>query len=60
MTPGKPYRFRVALLRGTPAMFVGFLGYVEAPDEEAAIEAAAKEFKIADALRDRIVARRDE
>ena len=29
-------------------------------DEKAAIEAAAREFKIADALRDRIVARRDE
>ena len=35
-------------------------GYVEAADEKAAIEAAAREFKIADALRDRIVARRDE
>jgi hypothetical protein len=35
------------------------LGYIDAPDEKAAIEAAAKEYKIADALRDRIVARRD-
>jgi hypothetical protein len=41
-------------------MFVGYLGYVEAADEEAAIEAAARKFKIADALRDRLVARRDE
>jgi hypothetical protein len=41
-------------------MFVGYLGYVEATDEEAAIETAAKEFNIADALRDRIIARRDE
>jgi hypothetical protein len=42
--------------KGTPAKF---LGYVEAPDEKAAIEAAVKEFKIAPALRDRIVAQRD-
>ena len=41
-------------------MFVGYLGYVEADDEKAAIEAAAREFKIAEALRDRIVARQDE
>ena len=41
-------------------MFVGYLGYVEAADEEAAIEAAAREFKVAEVLRDRIVARRDE
>ena len=54
------HRFRVALLEGTPAMFVGYLGYVGAADEKAAIEAAAKEYKIADALRDRLVARRDE
>ena len=54
------HRFRVALLEGTPAMFVGYLGYVEAADEKAAIEAAAKEYKIADAVRDRLVARRDE
>lgn len=54
------YRFRVALLEGDPAMFVGYLGYVEADDQKAAIEAAAREFKIAEALRDRIVARQDE
>jgi len=39
-------------------MFVGYLGYVEATDEKAAIKAAAR--KIVEALRDRIVARRDE
>ena len=50
--------FRVALLGGEPAMFVGYLGYVGAADEEAAIEAAVKEFNIAQ--RDRLVARRDE
>ena len=54
------YRFRVALLEGDPAMFVGYLGYVEADDEKAAIEVAAREFKIAETLRDRIVARREE
>jgi hypothetical protein len=54
------HRFRVALLGGDPAMFVGYLGYVEADGEKAAIEAAAREFKIAEALRDRIVARQDE
>ena len=53
------HRFRVALLEGDPAMFVGYLGYVEADDQKAAIEAAAREFKIA-SVRDRLVARRDE
>ena len=55
MTPGKQHRFRVALLSGTPPMFVGFFAYVEAADEQAAIEAAARGFKITDA-----VGRRDE
>ena len=41
-------------------MFVGYLGYVEADDEKAAIEAAARVFKIAETLQDRIVARREE
>jgi hypothetical protein len=50
-------RFWITLLKGTPAKFLGF---IEATDEKAAIEAAATEFKIAEALRDRIVARRDE
>jgi hypothetical protein len=50
-------RWRISLLKGTPAKF---LGYIEAPDEKAAIEAATKEYKIADVLRDRLVARRDE
>ena len=34
------------------------LCYVYAADEKAAIDAAAKEYEIADALRDQIVARR--
>jgi len=45
-----------AISADTPAKF---LGYIEAPDEKAAVDAAAKEYKIAEALRDRIVARRD-
>jgi len=56
-TKPKPVpRWRISLLKGTPARF---LGYLYAPDEQAAIEAAAKEYKIAEALRDRIVARRE-
>jgi hypothetical protein len=50
-------RWRISLLKGTPAKF---LGYVEASDEKAAIEAAAIEFKITKALQDRIVASRDD
>ena len=49
-------RWRISMLKGTPAKF---LGYIEAPDEKAAIEAATEEYKIAEAERDRIVARRD-
>jgi hypothetical protein len=41
-------RWRVPLLKGTPAKF---LGYVEAAEEKAATDAAAKEYKIAEALR---------
>jgi hypothetical protein len=52
-----PVRWRISLLKGTPAKFLGFV-YVA--DEQAAIETAAKEYKIADVLRDRLVARRDE
>jgi len=40
-------------------MFVGYLGCVEASHEETAVEVAAKEFNIAEALRDRLVTRRD-
>jgi hypothetical protein len=58
--PKALHRFRVALLGGEPAMFVCYLGYFEAPDEAAAIEAAAREFNVPEALRDRLAARRDE
>ena len=54
------HRFRVALLGGEPAIFVCYLGYYEAADEAAAIEAAAREFNVPEALRDRLAARRDE
>ena len=54
------HRFRVALLGGEPALFACYLGYIEAPNEAAAIEAAAREFNVPEALRDRIIARRDE
>ena len=37
MARNQRYRFRVALLEGDPAMFVGYLGYVEADDQKAAI-----------------------
>jgi hypothetical protein len=50
-------RWRISLLKGTPAKF---LGYADTHHEKAAIETAAKEFKIAQALRDRIVVQRDE
>ena len=59
MARNQRHRFRIALLEGDPAMFVGYLGYVEADDEKAATETAAREFKIAETLRDRIVARRE-
>ena len=50
-------RWRVSPIKGTPAQF---LGYVDAADEKSAIETAAKEYKIAEVLRNRLVARRDE
>ena len=54
----KPFpRWRVSLVKGTPAQF---LGYVYAANEKAALEAAAKEFKVAEVLRNQLVARRDE
>jgi hypothetical protein len=45
------------LIKGTPAKY---LGHVHARDEAEAIKEAAKEFKVADALPDRIVARRED
>jgi hypothetical protein len=54
--PPELQRWRISLLKGTPAKL---LGHVCAADEQAAIDAAAKEYKIAEALRGRLVARRD-
>jgi hypothetical protein len=53
----KAHRWRVTLIKGTPAKM---LGYVYAGDEKSALDAAADEYKIAPALRNRLVARRDE
>ena len=58
MTPGKQHRFRFALLSGTPARRLPRLR--RRGGEQSAIEIAAKEFNIAEALHDRIVARRDD
>jgi len=57
--PSKPpeHRWQISLIKATPAKY---LGSVYAPDEGAAIEAAAREFKIDDTLKDRLVARRDQ
>ena len=49
--------WRITLIKGTPARY---LGHVDAPDEETARKEAAKEFKVAEALRDRIVATQDD
>jgi len=56
--PSKPaeHRWQISLIKATPAKY---LGSVYAPDEATAIEAAAREFKISDALKNRLVARRE-
>jgi hypothetical protein len=58
---GKPrdhrVRWSISLIKGTPAKY---LGQVFAKDEAEAIKEAAKEFKVAEALRDRIAARRED
>ncbi len=50
-------RWRVNLIKGTPAKFIDF---VEAPDAKTAEDIAAEEHKISDTLRDRLVAIREE
>jgi len=50
--PKKIYEWRIIRIRAKGE----FLGYVEAPDEKAAIEAAAKEFGIAPELQKRLLA----
>ena len=55
MHPG--YWDVVSLIKGTPAKFVD---YVDAPDAKTAEDIAAKEHKIPDTLRDRLVAIRED
>jgi hypothetical protein len=50
-------RWRVSLIKGTPAKFID---YVEAPDAKTAEDIAAKEHRISDTLRDRLVAIRED
>jgi acetylornithine/succinyldiaminopimelate/putrescine aminotransferase len=50
-------RWSITLIKGTPAKY---LGAVFANSEAEAVKEAVKEFKIAEALRDRIVATRDD
>jgi hypothetical protein len=51
------FRWRVSLIKATPAKFVG---YVRAPDEASAIEMAVEDYGISDRLRDRLVAIRED
>ena len=55
--PSKPaeHRWQISLIKATPAKY---LGSVYAADDGKAIEAAAREFKIDDTLKNRLVARR--
>ena len=50
-------RWTISLIKATPAKY---LGQVFATSEAGAIKEAAKEFNVAEALRDRIVARRED
>jgi hypothetical protein len=50
-------RWRVSLIKGTPAEFID---YALAPDAEAAEKQVAKEHNIPDTLRDRLVAIRED
>jgi hypothetical protein len=57
-TPPKLYRWRITRIRSSPAAFIG---YVEAADQEQAIQAAIREFAITDPEhRKRLVAQRTE
>jgi hypothetical protein len=51
------FEWRVSLIKGTPAKFID---YVHAPDAKTAEDIAAKEHKIPDTLRDRLVAIREQ
>jgi len=54
MAKRKQYEWRIIALRAKGE----YLGYVEAPDEKAAIEAAIKEFEVASHLHKPLVAQR--
>ncbi len=51
------FRWRVSLIKGTPAKFIDF---AIAPDAETAEKQVAEEHRIPDTLRDRLVAIREE
>jgi hypothetical protein len=51
------FRWRVTLIKGTPAKY---LGYVDAPDEEAARKQAVEEFNVSEVLKDRVAVQREE
>ena len=55
--PKPKHRWMIAVIKGTHATE---LGYVYAEDDAEAVKEAMKEFKIAEALQDRIVATRDD
>jgi hypothetical protein len=50
-------RWRITLLKATPAKFIG---YVRAPDARSAIEMAIKDYKISHRLVDRLIATPEE
>ena len=51
------FRWRVSLIKGTPARFID---YVQAPDAKTAEATVAREHRISETLRNRLVALRDE
>ena len=55
--PREQIRWRVSLIKGTPAKFIDF---AYAPDAQAAERQVAKEHRISDTLRNRLVAIRDD
>lgn len=55
--PRELIRWRVSLIKGTPAKFID---YVEAPDAKTAEDIAAREHRTPDTLRDRLVAIRED
>jgi hypothetical protein len=52
-------RWRITLLKATPAKFIGYV-HVRAPDAKSAIEMATKDYRISDRLIDRLIATPEE